>query len=399
MPSETTAEAADNKQIKIKNESRKMKNQSKTQVTVTGLKIKTSTVLLAAALIALITPSAATAGPPSDHPGGAAGLRDHEHGGRNEDHNGGRGKRPEGGDRHHREAPTATLLVSGLGGSQGSTVGPDGALYVTENLEGRIWRVDPETGQVTTFASGLPAGLAGIGNGGVVDVAFIGKTAYALVTGVASDSGGTNVVGIYRMDGPASFTVVADIGEFNLLNPPTIPFHFDLPTGFQYAIQTFRGGFLVTDANLNRVLRVTLDGEISVFIDFDNIVPTGLAVRGNTIYMAEGGADPHTPQTGKVVAFGPKSPTATEVASGAPWLLDVEFGGGRLYALSFGTFDPLTELENLAVPDTGALVKVNGDGTLTVVMDGLNQPTSLEFIGDDAYVVTLTGEIWRIDDL
>ena len=99
------------------------------------------------------------------------------------------------------------------------------------------------------------------------------------------------------------------------------------------------------------------------------------------------------------MAFGPESPTATEVASGAPWLLDVEFGGGRLYALSFGTFDPLTELENLAVPDTGALVKVNGDGTLTVVMDGLNQPTSLEFIGDDAYVVTLTGEIWRIDGL
>ena len=152
-------------------------------------------------------------------------------------------------------APTATLLVSGLEGTQGSTVGPDGALYVTENLEGRIWRVDPETGQVTTFASGLPAGLFGIGNGGVVDVAFIGKTAYALVTGVAADSGGTSVVGIYRMDGPASFTVLADIGEFNLLNPPTIPFHFDLPTGFQFAIETYRGGFLVTDANLNRVLR------------------------------------------------------------------------------------------------------------------------------------------------
>jgi sugar lactone lactonase YvrE len=377
-----------------------MKNQSKPQILVNGLKIKTSTVLLAAALIALITPSAATAGPKSDHRGGAAGLRDHEHGGRNENHNGGRGKRSEGGDRHHREAPTATLLVSGLGGSQGSTVGPDGALYVTENLEGRIWRVDPETGQVTTFASGLPAGLFGIGNGGVVDVAFIGKTAYALVTGVASDSGGSDVVGIYRVDGPASFTVVADIGEFNVLNPPTIPFENMLPTGFQYALQRYHDGFLVTDANINRVLRVTLDGEISVLIAFDNIVPTGLAVRGNTIYMAEGGPDPHSPQTGKVVSFGPKSPTATEVASGAPWLLDVEFGGGgRLYALSFGTFDPLTELENLAVPDTGALVKVNGDGTLTVVMDGLNQPTSLEFIGDDAYVVTLTGEIWRIDDL
>src|SRR2546428_10364547 len=113
-----------------------MKNQNKTQVAVTGLKIKTSMVLLAAALIAMITPSAATAGPPSDHRGGAAVLRDHEHGGRIEIQKGGRAKGHKGGARHHREAPTATLLVSGLGGSQGSTVGPDGALYVTENLEG-----------------------------------------------------------------------------------------------------------------------------------------------------------------------------------------------------------------------------------------------------------------------
>src|SRR5262249_5431786 len=106
------------------------------------------------------------------------------------------------------------------------------------------------------------------------------------------------------------------------------------------------------------------------------------------------------PQTGKVVSFGPKSPTATEVASGAPWVLDVQFGLGRtLYALSFGTFDPITEPLNLAVPNTGALVKVNGDGTFTVVVHRLDQPTSLEFIGNKAYVVTLTGEIWVIDGL
>ena len=81
-------------------------------------------------------------------------------------------------------APTATLLASGLEGSEGSTIGPDGALYVTEGVAGRISRVDPETGPVTTFASGLPPSLFGIYGGGVVDVAFIGKTAYALVTGV-----------------------------------------------------------------------------------------------------------------------------------------------------------------------------------------------------------------------
>lgn len=53
--------------------------------------------------------------------------------------------------------------------------------------------------------------------------------------------------------------------------------------------------------------------------------------------MAEGGPVPHRRQDGKVVTFRPKSPTATEVASGASLLVDVEFCRGRsLYALSQG---------------------------------------------------------------
>ena len=294
------------------------------------------------------------------------------------------------------QGPTATQLVTGLQGAMGSTIGPDGALYVTEGAIGTISRVDPQTGEKTTFASGLPPSIPDIGIGGAIDVAFIDNIAYVLVTLVNDPLfPSSDVDGIYRVDGPDSFTVVADIGTFNLANPPTIQFPYFIATGLQYALQTYRGGFLVADSHLNRVLRVTLDGEISVFIDFDNIVPTGLEVRGNTVYMAEAGPDPHTPETGKVVSFGARSPTPTDVASGSPFLLDVEFdGGGRLYGLSHGTFDPITDG---AVPYTGALVKVNGDGTFTDIMDGLNQPTSLEFIGNTAYFVTLTGEIWKID--
>ena len=117
-----------------------------------------------------------------------------------------------------------------------------------------------------------------IGIGGAIDVAFIGKTAYVLVTLVGPDVGGSDVVGIYRVDGPDSFTVVADIGAFAVSNPPNTP--FDVPTGVQYALETYRGGFLVTDGHHNRVLRVTLDGEVTELIAFGNIVPTGLAVSG-----------------------------------------------------------------------------------------------------------------------
>ena len=48
---------------------------------------------------------------------------------------------------------------------------------------------------------------------------------------------------------------------------------------------------------------------------------------------------------------------------------------------------PIPTIGSPADPGTGTLVRVNRDGTMT----------SLEFIRDTAYVVTLTGQIWTID--
>ena len=290
--------------------------------------------------------------------------------------------------------PTTTLLVSGLAGGSGSTVGPDGALYVTEGLAGRVSRVDPRTGGVTTFASGLPPSIIGIG--GAMDVAFIGGTAYVLVTLVGPDVEGNDVVGIYRVDDPDQFTVIADIGAWALANPPTTDFF--VPTGVQYAMETFRNGFLVTDGHHNRVLRVTLDGAVTEAIAFGNIVPTGLEIRGNTVYMAEAGPVPHLPQDGKIVSFQARSNVVTEIAAGGPLLVDVEFGTGRrLFGLAQGEFTPGNPEGSPANPNTGLLLKVDGQGGFTVVETGLNQPTSLELIGNTAYVVTLGGEIWKIE--
>jgi hypothetical protein len=162
----------------------------------------------------------------------------------------------------------------------------------------------------------------------------------------------------------------------------------------------FRGGFLVTDGHPNRVLHVTRDGDVSEFLAFDNIVPTGLAIHGETIYMAQAGAVPHLPQDGRIVAFGAKRPGVTAVASGAPLAVDVEFGRGRtLYALSQGVFPVGGDPASPALPNTGSLLEVGADGSLTVVAAGLNQPTSVEFIGNTAYVVTLGGEIWKIENV
>jgi hypothetical protein len=307
-------------------------------------------------------------------------------------------------------APGDPELLATLpgGAASGSTIGPGRALYVPQPATGEIWRIDPESGEKTLYASGLPRRFSQLPFGGVMDVAFIGSTAYALVSVVGSEFPADlfachpQTVGIYRVDGPTSSSVVADIGTFSCDNPPPPDIAFVVPTGVQYALETYRGGFLVTDGHHNRVLHVTLDGTVTEMIQFGNIVPTGLAVSGNTIYVAEAGPVPHLPQTGKVVSFNPGSSTASAVASGAPLLVDVERGRGRtLFALSQGHFscnDPACA-GSPADPDTGSLVKVNDNGTFTSIAEDLDQPTSLEIIRNTAYVVTLGGEIWRIDDI
>ena len=93
-------------------------------------------------------------------------------------------------------APAATATVHakwvtglglGLSAGSGSTVGPDGALYANDPVNGRVVRVDAATGAASVYADCLPKRLVPFfGFSGGMDVAFIGHTAYALVT-VVSD--------------------------------------------------------------------------------------------------------------------------------------------------------------------------------------------------------------------
>ncbi|WP_251152480.1 ScyD/ScyE family protein [Cellulosimicrobium sp. Marseille-Q4280] len=281
-----------------------------------------------------------------------------------------------------------TLLATGLSGGAGSTIGPDGSLYVTEPRSGEVSRVDRRTGEISTVVSGLPTQLPGT-PGGAIDVAFLGRTAYVLVTIVEPA-----VVGLYRVDRSGGVTPVADIGAWSIANPPDTDFF--VPSGVQYALESYRGGFLVTDGHHNRVLRVTTRGEVTEVLALGNVVPTGLETVGRTVLLAQAGPVPHLPEDGRVVAFRPGSQDVREVASGGRLLVDVESGHGHLFALAQGTFTPGSPEGSPAAPDTGQLLEVGRHGDLRAVAVGLDRPTSVEIVGRTAYVVTLDGEVWTV---
>jgi sugar lactone lactonase YvrE len=309
------------------------------------------------------------------------------------------------GKRHpHGPAVTelATFAAPGCTGTcgSGSTIGPDGALYVTDGQTGRVLRVDTRSGAVTTFAAGLPLMNTPPGIGGAIDVAFVGPTAYVLVANVGAFFGDPGeIAGIYRVRRNGSAVPMADIGAWAEDNPPDT--EFVLPGGVQYAIEPYLGGFAVTDGHHNRVIYVRYDGRVRELLAVGNVVPTGLAAAGLTLFMGQAGAVPHLPRDGKVVAITPWSKAPVKIASGAPLVVDVEFGPDRrLYALAQGiwTLPPLPE--NAGAPasaNTGTLTRVDHHGRLTPVAGPLDRPTSVAFSRRSAFVVTLTGKVLRID--
>ncbi len=287
----------------------------------------------------------------------------------------------------------------------GSTIGPDGALYVTDGAAGTVDRVDLRTGTVTTYAGGLPAKVLAIG--GAMDVAFLRGQMYVLVTMVGGDIvGGPHLgdatVGIYRMDGPDSFTAIADVGSWSAAHPPTTSWF--ITTGVQYAMTPDRDGFLVTDGHHNRILHVGLDGSIRPVLAFEDVVPTGLEREGDRMWFTEAGPIPHAPEAGAVFTAGSRG-SSREVARGARLAVDVELGPRHdLYVLSQGVWDGVGE-GTPALPGTGRIYRVGKGGHLVAVHDGngadalLDRPTSMELVGDTAYVVSLTGDVYAVQGL
>jgi hypothetical protein len=315
--------------------------------------------------------------------------------------------------------PTAgTLLVGDLQGATGATIGPDGALYVpqggtggdqvlepppeagieeevTFGLTASIIRID-EDGTVTTEADELPS-LAFDGEGGsIADVAFLGDDLYFLVTGSADALGVPEYPnGVYVVDGDGSGSeLVADISEFNNANDPEFP--DAAPGGNPFALETRGSGFVVSDGNFNRLLSVATNGDISLLAQFENVVPTGLASESSgPLHLTWFSAAPHLPGDSHVVSVGVPGGAVTQLASGPSSMIDVSYGpDDRIFVLQFSDF---VEDESAPPAPTGRIYELVGSD-LVLLVDGFVLPTSLDFSGETAYVTSLFGQVFQIEN-
>ncbi|HSF97438.1 MAG TPA: hypothetical protein VLA55_01995 [Ornithinibacter sp.] len=303
----------------------------------------------------------------------------------------------------------SVLNAKALGGlGSGSTIGPDGALYVTHSLGGKLLRIDPDSGAATVIGRGLPKQVPGFGVGGPMDVSFIGDVAYVMVSVAGADVGGPDeLMGIYRLKKNGTFAVFADVGTWSRNHPPTDPDWF-VGQGVQYSMDVWRGGFLVTDAHLGRVIRVNRHGRISELVGFGSTdsVPLGLEVVDGEVFLTTAGPIPHVPSASKIREVR-RNGTTKVVARWGPGyrgnrglIVDVEDSDGPMYGLLQGHWNLEPTFENEGFPaahDTGEIVVVRGGGTFRTVVRKLDQPTSMELVGDVAYVVTYTGTVLRIE--
>lgn len=311
------------------------------------------------------------------------------------------------------------LLADGLVGSIGATIGPDGALYVAESglggdettevegpdgsfgypgMGGMVTRVDPETGEKTVVADGMPSlGFAPNEPGtGIIDVAFIGDDMYVLLTGSLPFAGLDEYPnGVYLVEDDG-LTLVGDIGAFAMANEPIFG---EAPDGNPFAMLASDDGLYVTDGNHNRIYFVALDGEVTEVAGYGNIVPTGLGMNDGTLYMTEIGVYPHTPEDGKVSTVDTETGETEVITSGYAYLIDIAWDeDGTAYVLSMGNEVDET-VQAPAFPFTGKLLRLEEDNTLTVLVDGFNLVTSLDISDGDAFIVGLTGEAWKVEDV
>jgi hypothetical protein len=293
--------------------------------------------------------------------------------------------------------PDGMLYVAegGTGGT-GSTVGqceqvpsPVGP-YHGSPTGGRISRVDPY-GNRTTVTDQFPSSTDALAGDvqGVADVAFVGRTLYALVGGGSCSHGvAGHPNGIYKVSSNGSISLVADLGAYQQAHPVANPEPDDFePDGTWYSMVVRNGAFYAVEPNHGELDRVTTGGAISRVVDISasqgHIVPTAIAEQG-VFYVGNLNTFPIVPGSSKIMQITPSGRIRT-VASGLSTVLGVAFDKrARMYALE------MTTTPGFPAPGAGALVRF-ANGKRETLVTGLDFPSGMTFGPDGALYISING--------
>jgi hypothetical protein len=220
----------------------------------------------------------------------------------------------------------------------------------------------------------------------------VGDQLYALVSGGGCSHGSRSVpAGIAKVSPTGEWSIVANLSAFQHRRPVAHPFAGDFePDGTWFSMRAIHGILFAVEPNHGEVVRIDpATGQIGRIVDVSatqgHVVPTALAERFGNLFFGNLGTFPVTPGTEKVWSLARNGDLAV-ARSGFTTVLGLDFDGrGRMYVLE------TSHAAGFPTPGTGRVVRINSDGTRTVIVDGLFFPTAMRFGPDGRLYISNKG--------
>ena len=335
-------------------------------------------------------------------------------------------------------APQVAVIATGLSNPRGIAFSPDGRLYVAEagrggtgncitvgdgqsacyGETGAIALIDPlGVNAPERVVTGLPsiAPEGGFGAGGPLDISFLGSGNAQVVLGLGAAASARGTLGgkghllgrVLQVNAAGGWKTGADIAAFEEANNPA----GDGADSNPYGIAALPSRHIVADAGANAIFEVRTNGQVRTLATFPpRLVPAppflGLPPGSNIpmeavpttvvqgpdgwIYIGQLTGFPF-PVGGANIYRVPSQGGMPEVAAtGFTNIIDMAFDrNGTLYVLQVGNGLAAPGGPPLNAP--GKLIRVNANGTQTVVYSNLFYPGGLAIGPDGAAYVTNFG--------